>query len=153
MEKQRRFEELVKSMPWAGFEEIYKILREECENKQKKWDLDINRYTLLETFLFWVNEERIECPACGTIHYRTECEVKYTRGVYIYRTPCGATLEVGEKEVLLCPVCLEPSEDFKYEFDEENTYFKVKLSCGHIVNENTLSKNIFLQKEVRLKKQ
>ena len=153
MEKLLRFEELVRSMPWAGFEEVYRILREECSSEQERWDLDTDRYTLLQTFLLRRNGERIECPACGGFHYRAECEVEYGGEVSIYRTPCGATLEVREKEVYICPVCFEPSEGFEYEFDGETANFKVRLSCGHIVNESALSKNFFSQKEVRLKRQ
>ena len=153
MDKFLRFEELVRSMPWAGFEEIYGRLREECENEQEKWSLDTNRYTLLQTFLLWRNEERIECPACVGFHYATECRVEYRGEVSIYRTPCGAALEVREREVYICPVCFEPSEGFEYEFDGETADLKVRLSCGHIVNEAALSRNFFSQKEVRLKGQ
>ncbi len=73
--------------------------------------------------------------------------------VSVYRTPCGATLEVREKEVYICPVCFEPSEGFEYEFDGEVANFGVRLSCGHIVNESALNKNLFYQKEVRLRRQ
>ena len=151
MERILRFEELVKKKLWTGFEDLYRELRKECRNDKEKWDLDTERYTLLQTFLLWRNEERIDCPACGGFHYAVECAIEYGNRGIIYRTPCGATLEVEEKEVYLCPVCFTASESFEYEFDEEAGNFRVRLGCGHVVDEDALSRNSFFRKEVRLK--
>lgn len=148
MDKLLRFEELVRSMPWANFEEIYRRLREECRSEQEKWSLDTDRYNLLQIFLLCRNEERIECSACGGFHYVDECEVEYREEVSIYKAPCGAVLKVREREVYICSVCFKPSEGFEYEFDDETANLRVRLSCGHIVDE--LSRNLFFRKEVNL---
>ena len=146
MEDILRVEELAINMPWAGFEDIYRILR--SENGERALELDLNRFSYFKRFVSIRNDESVNCPACGKTHYSAECEVEYESGTLIYKTPCGATLLVEEKEVFLCPVCFETSENYRYYFDEND--LKVKLDCGHLLSDRVLFQNSFTQKRVKL---
>ena len=148
MEDILRIEELTLNMPWAGFEDIYRILRN--ENGERALDLDLHRFSYFKRFVSIRNDESVDCPACGKTHYSVECEVEYKDGVYVYKTPCGATLLVEEKEVFLCPICLSTSENYEYKLDGED--LKVRLDCGHLLSDRVLFQNSFIQKRVSIVK-